>query len=90
MIVATLFTNPLEKQEFNEPIEGGRFEVEVILSRADISKSGAPRDFIFKEIAIHLAQAIVDTSVPRQYWNAKFPKSMRKEFGLPKAMKMSV
>ena len=49
-----------------------------------------PWGFIRREIAIHLAQAVLDTGVPKEHWNAAFPPFMQREFGLPPKMRMGI
>lgn len=89
MLIATLFTDILEHRSPGTPTEGGRYELEVRVKKDEMLKSGGPREFCFRQIGLHLGQAIQDTGVPREYWYAKFPEAIQKEFNLPTAMKMS-
>lgn len=86
--MGTLSTQPLEIQTPGEPAEGGVFEVEVYIDDLTLRKSGAPKEYFFRELAIHLAQAMKDTGVPREYWWCKFSKDAQIMFNLPAVVNM--
>jgi len=87
--LALLFTPPIEKHEPNTPAELGEFNMPVEIDRAVMKNSGSPKEYFFKEIAVHLAQAMVTTGVPREYWYIKFPPEVQRMFNLPESTKMS-
>ncbi len=68
MHLGTLRTGIVEIERFNEPLEGGQFEIEVYVPVAEIDASGSPLPFVMREIAIHLAKAMKETNVPREHW----------------------
>ena len=84
-ILATLHTDVIEKHDLGKPLEGGQFDVPVDLSIELMEKSGSPRKFFFHEIAIHLAQGIQDTGVPREFWYVRFSKEAQREFNMPES-----
>ena len=81
--MATLTTRPLEIQLPKTPAEGGVFEVEVWVDELTMRKSGAPQTYFFREMALHLAQAMLDTGVPAEYWYAEFKTDALIRFNLP-------
>lgn len=81
--LATLFTDVLEDHRKGLVPETGRFEIEVYVNEKAMLKSGDPRGYAFKEIGIHLQQAILDTTVPKEFWYAKFPAKVCRAFNLP-------
>ena len=83
MILCHLRTNIIEIRSPIEPTEGGYFEVAVHIDEGTAKESRDPRGYCFKEIAIHLKQAIIDTTVPKEHWVAEFPKTVQKMFNLP-------
>lgn len=87
-LFATLVTQPLELRTPGAPTEGGVFEVEVYLDDLKLRKSHAPKTWAFRELATHLAQAMLDTQVPREYWWAKFSTDAQIMFNLPELVNM--
>lgn len=86
--MATLYTDVVEMRAPGAPTEGGVFELEVLIDETEMRKSGAPQSFFFRELAMHLAQAMLDTGIPRQYWWAEFTNEARTRFNLPKRADM--
>lgn len=86
--MATLYTDLLELRALGTPTEGGNFEVEVLVDELAMKKSGSPKEFFFRELAIHLAQAMMDTSVPREFWWVRFTNTARIKFNLPEIANM--
>lgn len=86
--LATLSTQVVETRKLGEPLEGGVFEVEVYVDDLALRKSGSPKEFFFRELAIHLAQAMKDTGVPREYWWCKFSQDAQIMFNLPEIVNM--
>ena len=86
--LATLVTQPIEMRAPGEPTEGGVFEVEVWVDELAMRKSGAPQTYFFRELGVHLAQAILDTGVQREYWWAQFTTKARTMFNLPEVANM--
>lgn len=83
MLIGHLRTGVIEKQEPNSPLEGGFFEIEIRVPKPDIEASGAPWSFVAKEIGVHLAQAMQDTTVPRNFWMFYPTTEAQKMFNLP-------
>ena len=88
--VATLRTDPIEAHQRYGPPEGGFFEIEVNMNRTAIGLSRDPWGLVKREIATHLAQAILDTGVPKEYWTAEFHSEIAKEFNLPQRTRMGI
>ena len=86
--LATLVTQPLETQVPGQPAEGGVFEIEVWVDDLALRKSGAPKTYFFRELAVHLQQAMLDTGVPREYWWAQFTQDAQIMFNLPAVVNM--
>ncbi len=90
MFIGTLCTDIVEKHEFGLLAEGGQFTIKVAVENDYIEKSGSPKTYVLREIAIHLAQAIQDTGVPREFWYFESSLEAQKEFELPLKTRMSV
>lgn len=88
--LATLYTDVVEIREPNTPTEGGQFEMPVIIDTDRFRKEASPRTWFFREIGIHLAQAIADTDVPREFWWIEFSDLAQREFNLPQRQKLAI
>ncbi|TXH48640.1 MAG: hypothetical protein E6Q97_24365 [Desulfurellales bacterium] len=86
--LATLSTQVVEMRTPETPLEGGVFEVEIFVDDVDLRKSRAPKEFFFRELAIHLAQAMMDTGIQREYWWCRFSKDAQIMFNLPEVVNM--
>lgn len=86
--MATLYTDVLEMRAPGAPTEGGSFEVEVFVDELAMKKSGSPKEYFFRELAVHLAQAMMDTKVPREFWWVRFANAARIKFNLPEIANM--
>ena len=62
--VATLYTDVIELRTPGEPTEGGQFEMQVFIDTDVLRRDPSPRTYFFREIGIHLRQAVVETEVP--------------------------
>lgn len=86
-LLATLTTEPLELRRMSAPTEIGVFEVEIEIDKVKMRNSGDPFGFFKHELALHLAQAILDTGVPRENWYVVFEKETQIMFNLPEGGK---
>lgn len=83
MLIGHLRTGVIEKHLPNLPAEGGQFEMKITIPEPEISASGSPWSFVSREIAIHLQQAILDTTVPREFWVFYPTTEIQRRFELP-------
>lgn len=86
--MATLFSDVVEMRSPMGPTEGGQFEVPVNVDEIKMLNSGSPQSWFFRELALHLAQAMVDTGIAREYWYVKFTREARIRFNLPEVTRM--
>ena len=92
--LGTLHTLPLDSTgagKEKEEIEGiGYFELDVTLARSIFLASGDKPGLVKSTIGTWLASAILDTEVPREYWNFKTHRLIAKEFNLPRQMSFKI
>lgn len=86
--MATLYTDVLEMRSPLGPTEGGQMTLEVEVNEMSMKHSGDPQRYFFRELALHLAQGIVDTGIERQYWYVVFTHEARTRFNLPESARM--
>jgi hypothetical protein len=85
--LAMLSTIPLEMQMRGQETEGGVFEVEVEIDLQQMRRSGDPFGFFKHELSLHLAQAVLDTGIDKQYWYVTFTDQAQHMFNLPEGGK---
>ena len=89
-VLATLYTEVVEIREPNTPTEGGQFEAEVEVDLAQMRASRDPKRYFFRKIGMMLGQAILSTTVPKQFWWCEFTPEAQKMFNLPERQKMEI
>lgn len=90
MYIGTLFTEVIEKHEFQRPLEGGVFEIRVHVPKAHIDKSGDPFKYVMRQIAINLANGVHRTTVPKEFWNIRFSREIQRAFNLPPVLSFNL
>jgi hypothetical protein len=90
LLFARLYTEVIELREPNAPTEGGQFDMEVMIDTDVLRRDPSPRTYFFREIGIHLAQAVSDTGVPHEHWWAEFEPIARREWNLPERQKLKI
>lgn len=83
MHIATLFTQILQDPT---NLEIGNFSVEVHIDFLQFSVSPSKQEFVKKEIATHLAQSVLDTEVPLDYWRCNIEPTFARDLNLPLSM----
>lgn len=89
-LIGTLITRPMQDHHVaDKPI--GTFDLEVhVPSLESIGQSGDPKAFVSSAIAMHLASAVTDTEVPKEYWGFQPNEKLQREFNWPELLAMGV
>ena len=90
LLFATLYTDIVELRLPNTPTEGGQFTMSVEIDTDFLRRDPSPRTYFFREVGIHLRQAVIETEVPHEYWWAEFEPIARKEWNLPERQKLKL
>lgn len=89
-LIGTLITRPMQDHH-KEGLPIGTFDLEVsVPSVESIGESHSPKAFITTAIAMHLASAVTDTEVPKEYWGFQPNEKLQREFNWPELMAMGV
>ena len=87
MYVGHLFTRPIEDHRIGET---GDFELAITLPDKMFEESGDKFGLWKHTVAQHLASAILDTQVPKEYWFLRVPIVFQKAFNLPELLPMEI
>jgi hypothetical protein len=79
----TLRTQELELRTPGEPTEIGDFYREVEIARPTLTMSHSPKQRLYVEIGNALRQAIIATTVPKEYWLVDLDADLQRMFNLP-------
>lgn len=90
LTLAMLYTEVIELRQPTAPTEGGQFTMPVEIDTDLIRKDPSPRTYFFREIGIHLLQAVTDSEVPHEYWWVEFSSEARQWFNLPERQKLKI
>lgn len=85
MLLGQLTTIPIEDHAA-EQTEIGQFTLEVNLPEKAFLQSRDKPGLVKSTIAQHLASAIMDTEVPKDYWAFQAAPVLRKEFNFPQVI----
>ncbi len=87
MYIGHLFTKYLENHEAKET---GSFELAVELPDYIFNTSGDKFGLWKRTVAQHLASAIKDTEVPKEYWYLRVPITFQTAFNLPEVLPLEI
>jgi hypothetical protein len=80
MILGTLRTHILEDHDTGE---GGFFSLEVTIDEGLMQRSGDVKAFAFRQVAVFLSSAVLDTGVSRDRWTFEFEDRPRRRYSFP-------
>lgn len=85
--VGHLFTKSLEDHEAKET---GSFELALNIPDRIFEESGDKFALWKHTVAQHLASAILDTEVPKEYWYIRVPITFQTAFNLPEVLPLEI
>lgn len=87
-LICRIYTRQLERREAGKPTETGIFEHEVFMDLPAIKAvhGNNTREFVMKEISIHLANCVATTGIPLEIWTLEFTPFAQTTFNLPHNM----
>jgi len=87
MYVGHLFTKYIEDHDEKET---GSFELAIEIPDHIFDPSGDKFGLWKKTVATHLASAILDTKVPKEYWHVRVPLKFQTAFNLPEVLPLDI
>lgn len=87
MYIGHLFTKYIEDHDAKET---GSFELAINIPDKMFNESGDKFGLWKHTVAQHLASAILDTKVPKEYWYIRVPIAFQGAFNLPEVLPLDI